>query len=70
MAGPLGHEVLGGSISVWDELPNVRFGDYFSLYPFYLIIGQSLMTLVVALLGGLIGRCLARQRPDERTEPA
>lgn len=26
---------------------------------FYVIIGQSLMTLLVALLGGFIGRCLA-----------
>jgi hypothetical protein len=56
---------------IWLNLSHAEYGsNSSSLYLAYVVTGQSLMTLVVALLGGLIGRWFARQRPTDRSGAA
>jgi hypothetical protein len=67
-----GHNVYDYQImpGIWEALELAQSGTDAHTYLSFVIISQSLMTLVVALLGGLVGRYLARQRPDERAESA
>jgi hypothetical protein len=62
VGGKLGHKVAQhvSMPGIWHNLKHAESGQSASYnYLAYVVIGQSLMTLVVALVGGLLGRCLS-----------
>jgi hypothetical protein len=66
VGGKLGHRVAVHEQmpGIWRNLPSSAISESLELaYLAYVVIGQSILTLAVGLLGGLIGRRLARQRP-------